>query len=262
MGFWKEISLGRQWQKYEAIFTSSDDCLEAGIQFFLATSIGSIFIDDVRVERLPVDVFRRDFENGTVLLNGTAERQTVVLGDGYNRIIGSQAPRRQYILDDDGDVSYTGKWISTHFGTFEWKPEPPFYHDWGSTCHESSDKDAYAVYDLNIPEDGTYTFKVWLPDSANRTKRTKAAVYEIVNKGKVIASAKLDQTKSPDSWQTVATVKVKAGDKPQLRLRNEGSGILYADAVYIESKARYNDGSPAREVTLEPYDGIILKRAE
>lgn len=262
LGFWKEISLGKNWQRYESIFTATDDCTEAGLQFFLASSLGSVYIDDVRLEKLPVDVYQRDFENGTVLLNGTAERQTVVLGKRYSRIVGNQAPRWHYILDDDGDVQYIGKWKTAHHDTPEWQPDPPFYHDWGSTCHESSDKNASALYDLAIPEDGTYTFKVWLPDAPNRAKRTKAAVYEIVNKGKVIATTKLDQTKSPDSLQVIATVKLKAGDKPQLRLRNEGSGILYADAVYVESKARYNDGSPALEVTLEPFDGIILKRTK
>jgi hypothetical protein len=60
----------------------------------------------------------------------------------------------------------------------------------------------------------------------------------------------------------VATVTLRAGDKPQLRLRNEGVGILYADAVYVESEARYNDGSEAKEVTLEPFDGILLKRSK
>lgn len=263
LGFWREIFLDQEWQEYEAIFTATGDCTEAGLQFFLASSLGSsILIDDVCLERMPLDVFRRDFEQGTVLLNGTAERQTVSLGEGYNRIVGSQAPRWQYILDDDGDVLYTGHWKVAHHDTPEWQPDPPFYHDWGSSCRETSDTDAYADYSLAIPENGTYTFKVWLPESPNRKKRTTSAIYEIVVAGKVIASAKLDQTKSPDSWQTVATVKIKAGDKPQLRLRNEGSGILYADAVYVESKARYNDGSPAREVTLEPYDGIILKRTD
>ena len=37
-------------------------------------------------------------------------------------------------------------------------------------------------------------------------------------------------------------------------------GLLYADAVYVESAARYNDGMPIREVVLEPFDGIVLRR--
>ena len=185
------------------------------------------------------------------------------LGKGYSRIVGSQAPRWQYIKDDDdGEVLYKGQWKATHYDTPEWKPDPPFYHDWGSSCRESADAGAYADYDLAVPEDGTYTVKVWFPEAPNRAKRTTAALYEIVSEGKVIASAKLDQTKSPDTWQTVATVTLRAGDKPQLRLRNEGVGILYADAVYVESGARYNDGSEAKEVTLEPFDGILLKRSK
>jgi uncharacterized protein (TIGR03437 family) len=45
-------------------------------------------------------------------------------------------------------------------------------------------------------------------------------------------------------------------------LQNGGSGSLVADAVYVTSSARYNDGSPASSVTLAPYDGILLQRQQ
>jgi len=261
-GFWDRVSLEEEWRDFEMRFTATIDSTDTGLQFFMGDTLGTVLIDNVKLEELPPDVYRRDFEQGIVLLNGTAERQKVSLGKGYSRIVGSQAPRWQYIKDDDGEVLYKGQWKATHYDTPEWKPDPPFYHDWGSSCRESADAGAYADYDLAVPEDGTYTVKVWLPEAPNRAKRTTAALYEIVSEGKVIASAKLDQTKSPDTWQTVATVTLRAGDKPQLRLRNEGVGILYADAVYVESEARYNDGSEAKEVTLEPFDGILLNRSK
>jgi hypothetical protein len=35
-----------------------------------------------------------------------------------------------------------------------------------------------------------------------------------------------------------------------------------ADALYLRSAARYNDGTPAREITLQPLDAIVLQRDE
>jgi hypothetical protein len=112
-----------------------------------------------------------------------------------------------------------------------------------------------------IPEDGTYTIRVWLPNAPNRSSRTTAAVYEIVARGGVLATTKIDQTQDPDAWHDVAQVALRKRDRPKLRIKNStGQGLLYADAVYVESTARYNDGSTASEVTLEPFDGIILRR--
>jgi len=37
-------------------------------------------------------------------------------------------------------------------------------------------------------------------------------------------------------------------------------GACIADAVLVESAARYNDGSQAASVTLQPFDGIILRK--
>ena len=39
-----------------------------------------------------------------------------------------------------------------------------------------------------------------------------------------------------------------------------GGGSCIADAVRVESAARYNDGSAADNVTLQPMDAIVLRR--
>jgi len=51
-------------------------------------------------------------------------------------------------------------------------------------------------------------------------------------------------------------------DKPCVRLKNGGSGILVADALHVFSAERYNDGETARQVILEPMDGMVLRRIE
>jgi len=45
-----------------------------------------------------------------------------------------------------------------------------------------------------------------------------------------------------------------------VRIRNLEDRPAIADALWVRSKARYNDGSPAAHVTLEPMDGILLRR--
>ena len=262
LGLWKEFELGREWKEYVAGFTATGDRSDGGLQFFLAEATGVVHIDDVSMVELPPDVYRRDFENGIVLLNGTSQRQAVPLGEGFARITGTQAPKWQYVIDNDGSgVRFSGRWSTVHHDTHEWKAEPPFYHDWGSSCREAIQTRAVAQYDLMIPEDGRYAIRVWLPDAPNRSSRTKAAVYEVVAGGKVVASTKIDQTRDPDAWHDVAQVTLRRRDRPKLRIKNSaGQGLLYADAVYVESGARYNDGSPANEVTLEPFDGIVLRR--
>ena len=50
-------------------------------------------------------------------------------------------------------------------------------------------------------------------------------------------------------------------DGAYVRLRCQGSAPCIADALHLRSRARYNDGSPAAQVTLQPLDGIVLRRS-
>ncbi len=45
-----------------------------------------------------------------------------------------------------------------------------------------------------------------------------------------------------------------------MRIRNAGSGLLVADALLLESQARWNDGSAVTSVTLDPMNAIVLHR--
>ena len=85
-------------------------------------------------------------------------------------------------------------------------------------------------------------------------------IYEVVSGGKVVASTVFDQTTGGDEWHAVATVPLAAADKPFVRVRNEGTGAAIADALHLRSASRYNDGSSAETFTLEPMDGILLRR--
>jgi len=45
-----------------------------------------------------------------------------------------------------------------------------------------------------------------------------------------------------------------------VRVRNAGTGTLMADALLLQSTARYNDGSAASSVDLDAMDAIVLRR--
>jgi hypothetical protein len=89
---------------------------------------------------------------------------------------------------------------------------------------------------------------------------TAQATYEVLVNGKVMAAATLDQRKAGDEWHEIVKVRLTASGSATVRVRKPGGGSLIADALYLRSASRYNDGSPAREVTLEPLDGIVLER--
>ncbi len=261
LGFWRKVSLDRDWKAYRFQFESTGSRTDAGLQFFLGGDSPAVWFDDISMKEIAPEVWRRDFEHGSALVNGTALSRTITLPAGYSRLRGDQAPRWQYIIDDGSpDLALSGRWNEACHDTPAWKVDGPFYHNWGKTSRESSEKGATAEWDLGVPEDGTYTIKVWWTAAPDQSGWTRSAIYEVVQKGTVVSSLTLDQTVGGDAWVTVAKTQLRKGARPLLRLRNGSSGVLYADAVLVESEARYNDGSPVRELTLAPFDGIVLTK--
>ena len=107
----------------------------------------------------------------------------------------------------------------------------------------------------------TYTIQAWWAAAPGAKQWTKQAVYELVADGKVVASKTLDQSQGGDQWHTiVARLKLDPGSKPLVRVKTADGGILVADALHVFSAERYNDGEEVRQVTLEPMDGIVLRR--
>lgn len=261
-GLMEELELTDQWKEYAFTFNAKESASDARIQFFCGRGRMQVWLDDVRLgEPVPV-VFRRDFERGAALLNATRQRQTVEVGAGYARLKGGQAPRYQYILDDAGaEFKASGPWQSIDLGTKEWHAIPPYYHAWNNQCHKLSGGAGEAAWDLAARGAGTYTIQAWWAAAPEAKDWTKQAVYEVVAGGKVVATKTLDQTRDGDQWHTIAeNLKLSPGERPLVRVRNAGSGALIADALHVFSAERYNDGSAAPQVTLEPMDGIVLRK--
>jgi hypothetical protein len=261
-GLSRSVLLTPQWQSVAVSFEARTTARDARMQFLFGGETGQVWIDEVSLMEGGEEVFRRDFERGVVLLNGTRRRQTVDVGEGCLRLKGEQAPRYQYLLDDGDNAGFRtiGSWQEVALGTKEWQATGPYYHAWNNRCHVGPDRAAEATWDLELRGVGQYTIQAWWAAAPDAQEWTKQAVYEIVAGGKVRARATLDQSQAGDRWHTLAAgVPLDPCDTPCVRVRNAGAGVLVADALHVFSAARYNDGEAVRVLTLEPMDGIILR---
>ena len=260
-GLSASVGIGTDWKQYTVTFEANETVADARIEFFAGAQRGEVWLDDVRLVEHPADVFRRDFTNGAVLFNGTRTPRTIAVGRGFRRLTGTQAPLHEYILDDAGpEFSSSPEWILAHYDSGMWMAAGPFYHTWGPGCHKLDGATGTAQWNLALRADGDYTIDAWWPAAPASTDWSRKVVYEIVAAGQVVASATFDQSTGGDQWHSIATVPLNVADAPIVRLRNEGIGTAIADVLHVRSSARYNDGSPAASVTLEPMDGIVLQR--
>ena len=255
------LQIGTAWKQYQVSFRSNATVNDSRMQFFLGSQTGMVWIDDVRLVRHPPDVWQREFDNGRVLLNATPETVTIPLGPGYRRLAGTQAPRLEFVVDNDSPWFSAGSsWKSITLDSGEWTAVGPFYHDWGKDCRRNEGTEGAARWELPIVAADRYTLQVWWPAAPGNGAISRDVSYEVVAAGAVIAAKSLDQSQGGDRWQDLAVVTLSPEDKAYVRLTNRGSGSAIADALYVRSDARYNDGTAAWSVTLQPYDGIILQR--
>lgn len=264
-GLSQTVPLTTQWQSVTLSFEAARTVQDARIQFLFGGETGQVWIDEVSLKERGEEVFRRDFQHGLVLLNGTRQRRTVDVGDGFTRLKGEQAPKHQYILDDDGSEGFqtTGPWQEIELGTREWHAIPPYYHAWKNRCHKLTSSTGEAIWHLDLRGPGQYTIQAWWAAAPDAKDWTKEATYEVVVAGKGVTVATLDQSRAGDQWHTIASdLSLAPQDKPYVRLKNGGDGVLVADALHVYSSERYNDGKAVRQVTLEPMDAIILRRIE
>ncbi len=262
-GLWRTFTLGTEWQIYTATFKANATVSDARIQFFTGATTGTVWLDGVQLRLHPPDVFRRDYTHGTVLLNGTAQPQTVTPGPGYRRLVGAQAPLDEFILDD-GDAAFTivsGVWEEQTYDSGEWKATGPFYHAWKTRLRQMSGANGEVRWALPIQAADVYTITAWWPAAPAATGWNPQARFEVVQGGQVLASAILDQRQGGDAWHLVAVVALDPAQDPYVRLVCSGAPCV-ADALHVRSAARYNNGQPVSSVTLASLDGIVLQRAD
>jgi len=259
------VTVGTTWAPYSVSFVATTTANDGILEFFLGKQTGDLWLENVQVFAAPTRVYRRDFTNGLVLLNGTSNTQTIPLESGLQRFTGTQAPLYQYIVDDaSAGFTSSGPWIVDTFDTGQRVATGPYYHAWQGTLHELDTAGGRAQWNLNLPQQTHFTIQVWLPAAPLASTWTRKAVYCVMSAGMVIATATLDQSQAAagDQWFTLFTdLDLTTATAPYLTVQNGGSGPLVADAVYAySSSALYNDGSAVSQVTLAPFDAILLQR--
>jgi hypothetical protein len=78
------VPLTTAWTRYEIPFVASGSAA-AGLNLLVNTP-GSVWFDDLSLREGDASVYRRDFENGIVLLNYTTSPQTVQLGGSFKHL--------------------------------------------------------------------------------------------------------------------------------------------------------------------------------
>jgi hypothetical protein len=257
------VTVSGAWNQYSISFVATTTANDGRLEFRLGGGVGNVWLDGIQLLKAPVQIYRRDFQAGVVLLNATSASQTVSLESGLKRFSGMQAPKYQYIVDDSSSAfSSTGSWTVSKIDTGWRKAAGPYYHAWQGTLHQSTGAGS-AKWNLEIPANGQYTLQVWLPASPAASTWTKDAIYRVTQNGSVIATVSLDQSQAAkgDQWFNLGTFTLTANESPSLTISNGSSGFLIADAVYVFSAMdRYNDGAAVSSVTIPPMDGILLSR--
>lgn len=88
----RTLTIGPEWQQHQIILTPSQS-VQSSLQFYLSRGgAGDIWFDDVHFQRGATNLYRRDFQHGSVLVNPAAQSLQVPLGRDFRRILGSRAP--------------------------------------------------------------------------------------------------------------------------------------------------------------------------
>ena len=188
-GLYQQVWITTNWQQYTVSFTANATVSDARLQFFLGASTGTVWLDDVHLAQSPPQVYRRDFNYGSVLLNATRQVQNINVGSGFHRLTGAQAPMYEMIIDDqDPAFSTIGTWTNVVYDSGLWKAAGPYYHSWAGSLHQLVSAGGEADWQLSIPADDTYTISAWWPAAPQASNWTSQASFQVVAGGIVVAS--------------------------------------------------------------------------
>jgi hypothetical protein len=95
-----DVDLGTEWRRYQVVMRPRASA-NAQLHVHLAGDDGTVWLDDVHLQRGATSVYRRDFQNGIVLVNPSGSAQTVPLGQPFRRILGTVDP----VVNDGGVVT-------------------------------------------------------------------------------------------------------------------------------------------------------------
>jgi molybdopterin converting factor small subunit len=98
------VSLDGTWRRFSLSFTAPASAPIVRLQFQLGGAGVNVWVDDAHCVRTGINVYRREFERGTVLVNPTASALPVLLEQSYRRILGTVDPVTN---DGSGGTQFT-----------------------------------------------------------------------------------------------------------------------------------------------------------
>jgi hypothetical protein len=283
-----QLAVSSAWAQYNVTFVSTSDGTQGRLSWFLGSAAPntSVWVNSPTLVGYSVQppVLTREFDCGVVVVNGDTEPHTVQVGGAGGmqlaRLSGQQAPLWQYIVDDANNASFSvgsGQWAVGDFDSGydavnaptseQVRPANGFYHHFAKGAHASTPAPASssssATFALGIPASGAYNVALWWPAAVPaRTGWAQAMEVTVATEGGgAPVSVTVDlTTQGGDLFFPVATG-VQLGPNSTLTVScPAGGGTCIADAVLVESVARWNDGSPVSLVTLQGMDAIVLQK--
>lgn len=268
------IVISSQWTLFNITFASSSDGTPGRLSWFMGDALPntSIWINSPGLvgAAIPRPVLIREFECGTVVLNGDTSANTVELGAGLQRLLGQQAPLWQYFVDDNSTAftPLTGSWTAVQYDNGysaasptqeQVRPSNGFYHHWESCAHQAP-AGSSASFALGAPEAGVYNVSLWWPAAVPARNAWSQSMRVSITPGS--ASTTIDLTTQGGDMFFVVATNVQLTNTSTLLLEcPAGSGDCIADAVLIESAARWNDGSATGpNITIQSMDAVILNK--
>lgn len=94
------LAIDETWRQYQVVFDGTTSTT-GKVRFNLGSSTGTVWVDDVHFQQGVTSVRRRDFQNGTVLVNPTWAPVTAPMPAGYRRILGVVDP----VVNDGTEAS-------------------------------------------------------------------------------------------------------------------------------------------------------------
>lgn len=86
------FQLTTTWQQFEVSLPASGSDNMAAFSFGFGQSLGTVWIDGIRVQQGSREVWRRDYQEGIALVNATSSAQVVDLGGVFAHLLGRQDP--------------------------------------------------------------------------------------------------------------------------------------------------------------------------
>jgi hypothetical protein len=221
-----------------------DDYQDYGLEWHVSGA-GALRLRSLKVSMVNQSYLMREFDRGVALLNPTGRPVEVRLSTAMRRLRDPEAPRHVLEVDDDSPgFACQGAW-ETQAGEG---------HYAGASYRRAAKPGSTASWSLVAPSTDTYTFLACIPGGKDLTD---AAAYSL---GGGQPSATLNQRPRDGGWVRLFQRRLTAGVRYSVVLRSGGAGATAADAIRIESAARYNDGATVSRLTLGPLDGTLLLR--